>query len=126
MDEYSKARKNFNKNYVKVTQKDYNSLTAKNKKRYDRAKDKGLIPATKVGGELKTIKVFDSTDYTMITDKELGIGMLKDKPSRKATTIRYSADIGQAIPIKKPAMSTGKDFRKGGMVISTVDNRKKK
>ena len=126
MDEYSKDKKNFNKNYVKITKKDYDNLTPKNKKRYDRAKDKGLIPATKESGALKTLKVFDPTDYTMVTDKELGIGMLKDKPSRKATTVRYNPDIGQAIPTRKPSMSKGKDFRKGGMVISTVDNRKKK
>ena len=124
MDKYFEDKKNFNNNYVKITKKDYDNLTLKNKKRYDRAKDKGLIPAIKEGAELKTLKVFDPTSYTVVTDKELGIGMLKDKPSRKSTTVRYNPDIGQAVPTKKPAMSKRTDFRKGGMVISTIDNRK--
>lgn len=103
--------KEFNKNFNKITKKDYDNLSEKNKKRYDRAKDRGLIPAVKKDSTLNTVMVFDPTDFDRILDKELGIGMLSDKPSRPATTKRYNPDIGQAIPTRKPPLSIGTDYR---------------
>jgi len=103
--------KEFNNNYDKVTLKEYDNLSFKNKKRYDRAKDKGLIPAVKKGSSLRTIKVFDPTSFDVVSDRELGMGMLKDKPSRPAVTQRYNPDIGQSIPTRKPALSRGADYR---------------
>jgi len=113
--------KQFNKNFNRVTKKDYDSLTTKNKKRYDRAKDKGLIPAVKKGSTLGTIIVFDPTSFDRVADKELGIGMLRDEPSRTATTIRYNPDIGQSIPTSRPAMSRGPDSPRGRPASGSVE-----
>ena len=139
MDEYSKNRDKFKENYEKATKSDYEDLSAIGKRKYDAAKRLGLVVGIKPGTFTKTgaVTVFDPTTYERVSNKELDVGLfVKPKSKREPfkpnpSDKRYDSDIGQATPTRRPLLKSqlkkaDKDFRKGGMVISTVDNRKKK
>jgi len=139
MDEYAKNRVKFKENFKKVTKSDYDDLNPIGKRRYDAAKRLGLIVGAKPGTFTKTgaVTVFDPTTYERVSNKELDVGIfIKPKSKRESFKPysgdkRYDPDIGQATPTTKPLLKSqlqkaNKDLRKGGMVISTVDNRKNK
>ena len=139
MDEYAKNRIKFKEKFKKATQSDYKDLSEIGKRKYDAAKRLGLVVGIKPGTFRKTgtVTVFDPTTFERVSNKELDVGVFvkakskrepfKPSPSDK----RYDSDIGQATPTRRPLLKSqlkkaNKDLRKGGMVISTVDNRKKK
>lgn len=148
MDEFSKNRKEFNTKFKRLTAKDYESLTPGQQKRFDAIKERKNIPAIyDVGGGVlknlsKSIVEFDSDTFQRINKPIINKRDFNAKQERAAKFRNYDADLG--FPLPKPARKTApsenkakggvvsktsrgaSDYRKGGMVLSTVDRRKKK
>ena len=147
MDEFSKNRKKFNTKFKRLTAEDYESLSPRQKRRFDAIKKRKNIPALYIGGS-GIIKVdrglteFDSDTYERVKTPMINRKEFKNKQERAAKFKNYDADLG--FPLPKPARKTApsenkakggvvsktsrgaSDYRKGGMVLSTVDRRKKK
>ena len=118
MDEYAKNRARFKDKLRKVTKKDYNSLSDRNKDRFDRIKEKGLIAATR-GGPYKTVIAFDPTTFERVSSKEYGLkpfAPYKSIPIQKGPIDkRYDSGTGQATPTSSPLKyaSRGPDSPRG-------------
>jgi len=147
MDEYSKNRKEFNKKFRRLTAKDYDSLTPSQQKRYDAIKERKNIPAIYDAGPdvlknlNKGISEFDSETFKRLQKPFLNTRDFNKKQRRAAKFRNYDTDLG--FPLPKPARRTApsenkakgglaksrtgpQDYRKGGMVLSSTDNRKRK
>jgi len=146
MDEYSKNRKEFKENFRRLTAKDYDSLSPRQQKRYDAIKERKNIPAiyTQDSGLLKIdrgLAEFDSDTFERVKKPMIKRKEFNEKQERAAKFRNYDTDLG--FPLPKPARKTApsenkakgglaksrtgtQDYRKGGMVLSTVDRRKKK
>ena len=148
MDEFSKNRKDFNTKFKRLTAKDYESLTARQQKRFDAIKERKNIPAIyDVGGGVlknlsKGIAEFDSETFQRIPKPIINQSRFNKEQRRAAKFRNYDTDLG--FPLPKPARKTApsenkakggvvtkksrgaSDYRKGGMVLSSVNRRKTK
>jgi hypothetical protein len=146
MDEYSKNRNKFNTKFKRITKKEYDSLTPLQKRQYDAIKERKNIPAIYTGGS-GIIKVerglaeFDSDTFERVKKPMIKRKEFNEKQERAAKFRNYDTDLG--FPLPKPARKTAPsenkakgglaksrtgpaDYRKGGMVLATMDKRKKK
>ena len=119
----SRHKKWFNKDYTRLTAKDYNSLTPKNQKLFDLARKSnniiGLRKKTLFSGNRQIVAIFDSQTYENLGS---GIKVLEsrikeaDKLAKHVTGKKnktYLTDIGIHGPVPKP-------LPKGKIVGETV------
>ena len=139
LDELDQRRANLKEKYRKLTKKEINNLSPAQKKRYDEAvKNQNIVVTT------KSNKKFSGTRFTEIDSETLkpvkkpimNTAKARQKARVKANEYKtsdtskkgYSTELNMRIPKSKPRVSPKEklDYRVGGMVKSTVDNRKKK
>ena len=151
LDEYDKFRKKFNTKFRKLTKSEVNNLTKGQRKIYDEIianQNVAAVPkdnSETLGGRVR-LREFDSETYkpvrlkTILGGKKGGAKTRqrrRDKANEYKTDVNfpgaskgYSTKSGMSIPKRNPARRTAAkestDMRKGGMILSTVDNRKKK
>ena len=121
----ARHKKWFNKDYTRLTAKDYDSLTPKNQKLFDLARKSnniiGLRKKTLFSGNRQIVAIFDSQTYENLGS---GIKVLEsrikeaDKLAKHVTGKKnktYLTDIGIYGPVPKP-----KSLPKGKIVGETV------
>ena len=120
----ARHKKWFNKDYTRLTAKDYNSLTPKNQKLFDLARKSnsiiGLRKKTLFSGNRQIVAIFDSQTYENLGSriKLLERSRIKeaDKLAKHVTGKKnktYLTDIGIHGPVPKP-------LPKGKIVGETV------
>lgn len=151
LDEYDKFRKAFNTKFRKLSKSEVNNLTEGQRKIYDEIIANQNIAAVPkdnpetLGGRVR-LREFDSETYkpvrlrTILGGKKSGAKTRqrrRDKANENKTNLDfpgaskgYSTELGMYIPKRNPARRTAikesRDMRKGGMVLSTTNNLKKK
>ena len=151
LDEYDKFRKKFNTKFRKLTKSEVNDLTEGQRKIYDEIianQNVAAVPkdnSETLGGRVR-LREFDSETYKPVRIKTILGGKTggaktrqrrRDKANEYKTNVNfpgaskgYSTESGMYIPkrnpARRPAPKESTDMRKGGIVISTVDNRRNK
>ena len=150
LGEYDKNIGKFNEGFRKITAAEVKALTDKQKKVYDKIKENQNIAAVPKGKSRNTLlnknvrlREFDSETYAKVRQPLLNIKNKKEttmeKRRAKANQYKtnldfpgaskgYNTELNMPIPKAKPKIAPKEnlDYRKGGMVFSTVDNRKVK
>lgn len=139
LDELDQRRANLKEKYRKLTESEISSLSPAQKKRYDEAVKNQNIVVTRKGD-----KKISGTRFTEIDSETLkpvkkpimNTAKARQKARVKANEYKtsdtskkgYSTKLDMRIPKSKPRVSPKEklDYRVGGMVKSTVDNRKRK
>ena len=115
----ARHKKWFNKDYTRLTAKDYNSLTPKNQKLFDLARKSNNIIGLRKKSNRQIVAIFDSQTYENLGS---GIKVLEsrikeaDKLAKHVTGKKnktYLTDIGIHGPVPKP-------LPKGKIVGETV------
>ena len=153
LDEEDKNRKKFNEGFRKITKAEVDDLTPKQRKIYDKIIENqniAAVPKDKSRNRLinKNVRLreFDSETYTkikrplispsrekrdeMMAKRRAEANKFKTDLNHPGATKGYSTELGMKVPkrnpARRPAPKENLDYRVGGMVKSTVDNRKNK
>ena len=139
LDELDERRAKVNEKYRPLTKTEINNLSPAQKKRYDEAVKNQNIVVTRKGDKKFSgtrFTEFDSETYNPVKKPIMNTAKARQKarvianeyktsdPSKKG----YSTELNMSLPKAKPKIAPKEifDYRVGGMVKSTVDNRKKK
>ena len=139
LDELDTRRKKAKDKYRKLTKSEIAKLSPTQKKRYDEAVENQNIVVTTKGDKKFSGTRFteiDSETYLPVKKPIMNTAKARQKARVKANEYKtsdtskkgYSTELNMPIPKSKPKISPKEklDYRVGGMVKSTVDNRKNK
>jgi hypothetical protein len=139
LDELDARRAKLKEKFRKLTKSEIDSLSPAQKKRYDEAvENQNIVVTTKDDKKFSGTRFteFDSETYKPVKKPIMNTAMARQKARIKANEYKtsdtskkgYSTELNMPIPKAKPkiAQKENLDYRMGGMVKSTIDNRKVK
>jgi len=139
LDELDARRAKLKEKFRKLTKSEIASLSPAQKKRYDEAvKNQNIVVTTKGDKKFSGTRFteFDSETYKPVKKPIMNTAKARQKARVKANEYKtsdtskkgYSTELNMPIPKAKPKIAPKEnlDYRMGGMVKSTIDNRKVK
>ena len=139
LDELDARRAKLKEKFRKLTKSEIASLSPAQKKRYDEAvKNQNIVVTTKSDKKFSGTRFteFDSETYKPVKKPIMNTAKARQKARVKANEYKtsdtskkgYSTELNMPIPKSKPKVSPKEklDYRIGGMVKLSVDNRKVK